>query len=115
MKALLSEAEFYQCEELAIALEDKLDKKQETKKIGLEFIDLKTLFKEKQDQETKSTYTLIKKTGNKLETYAVVDYVNVFSRNEYKNNLCEHRSKDCGCYFYPKLVLVPQQKSNLSK
>ncbi|KAI8637743.1 BTB/POZ protein [Parasitella parasitica] len=116
VKLLLTEAEFYQCEELAFALENKLDElsHQTPKKIGLEFIDLKKMFKEEQDQQSRSTYTLTKRTGDDLETYAIVDYINVFSRDEYKNNLCEHKNKDCSCYYYPKLVLVPLQKSTLN-
>ncbi|KAK4514111.1 uncharacterized protein ATC70_006119 [Mucor velutinosus] len=109
VKQLLSEAKFYQCQEMVNALQIQLDKirlsQQASTKMGLEFIDLKKMF----DQD-KSTYTLIKKTGDAVEAYSVVDYINVFSRDEYKDKRCEHRKNDCRCYYYPKLVLVPQQK-----
>lgn len=60
--------------------------------------------------KAKSTYTLIKKMGDTVEAFSIVDYIKVFSRNEYKDQRCKHGAKECGCHYYPKLVLVPQQK-----
>ncbi|EPB88616.1 hypothetical protein HMPREF1544_04609 [Mucor circinelloides 1006PhL] len=114
IKQLLSEAEVYQCQDMVNALQFQLDKRKSSQKtsskMGLEFIDLKRMFDGNSNEKSKSKYTLIKKTGDDLEAFTVVDYINVFSRDEYQDKLCEHRNHDCGCYYYPKLVLVPQQK-----
>ncbi|GAN11181.1 hypothetical protein MAM1_0497d10739 [Mucor ambiguus] len=109
IEQLLSEATFYQFQEMVYAVQEQLDKiklsEQTPSKMGLEFIDLNKMFDENQ-----SAYTLLKTTGNTVEAFSVVDYITVFSRDEFKNKQCQHRKNDCGCYYYPKLVLVPQQK-----
>ncbi|KAL9539742.1 hypothetical protein MBANPS3_010092 [Mucor bainieri] len=111
IKKLLCEARLYQCRDLMNVLQLELEKlqlsQQAPSKIGLDFIDLKKMF-----NENKSMYTLIKKTGDTVEAYSVVDYINVFSQNEYKDKRCVHGRDDCGCHYYPKLVLVPQQQKH---
>ncbi|GAN10576.1 hypothetical protein MAM1_0371c10119 [Mucor ambiguus] len=113
---LLQEATFYQLDSVIHALREVLgqgnEQKSPSEKFALEFIDLRDMFSKERDLREAPTYTLTKNSGNSVETFAIVDFITIYSRADYNDYVCAHpdNNEHCRCYYYPKLVLVSQKK-----